>query len=34
MVEELIEDDARGQIEINLFGAPWVTQGALPYLRE
>jgi NAD(P)-dependent dehydrogenase (short-subunit alcohol dehydrogenase family) len=34
MVEELSEDDARRQIETNLFGALWVTQAALPFLRE
>ena len=34
MVEELSELDAREQIETNLFGALWVTQAALPYLRE
>ena len=34
MVEELTEDDARAQMETNLFGALWVTQAALPYLRE
>ena len=34
MVEELSEHDARDQIETNLFGALWVTQAALPYLRE
>jgi NAD(P)-dependent dehydrogenase (short-subunit alcohol dehydrogenase family) len=34
MVEELSESDARDQIETNLFGALWVTQAALPYLRE
>jgi NAD(P)-dependent dehydrogenase (short-subunit alcohol dehydrogenase family) len=33
MVEELTEDDVRAQIETNLFGAIWVTQAALPYLR-
>ncbi len=33
MVEELSEDDARQQIETNLFGALWVTQAALPFLR-
>ena len=33
MVEELSESDARDQIETNLFGALWVTQAALPYLR-
>ena len=32
-VEELSEDDARGQIETNLFGALWVTQAVLPILR-
>jgi NAD(P)-dependent dehydrogenase (short-subunit alcohol dehydrogenase family) len=34
MIEELSEDEARAQIETNLFGALWVTQAALPYLRE
>jgi NAD(P)-dependent dehydrogenase (short-subunit alcohol dehydrogenase family) len=34
MVEELAEADARAQIETNLFGALWVTQAALPILRE
>ena len=34
MVEELSEADAREQMETNLFGALWVTQAALPYLRE
>jgi NAD(P)-dependent dehydrogenase (short-subunit alcohol dehydrogenase family) len=33
MVEELSEAEARDQIETNLFGALWVTQAALPYLR-
>jgi len=33
MVEEITEDEARAQIETNLFGALWVTQAALPYLR-
>src|SRR6478672_6627865 len=33
-VEELTEDEARAQIETNLFGALWVTQAALPFLRE
>jgi NAD(P)-dependent dehydrogenase (short-subunit alcohol dehydrogenase family) len=33
-VEELSERDARDQIETNLFGALWVTQAALPFLRE
>jgi NAD(P)-dependent dehydrogenase (short-subunit alcohol dehydrogenase family) len=34
MVEEISEQEARDQIETNLFGALWVTQAALPYLRE
>jgi NAD(P)-dependent dehydrogenase (short-subunit alcohol dehydrogenase family) len=34
MVEELSEADAREQIETNVFGALWVTQAALPFLRE
>jgi NAD(P)-dependent dehydrogenase (short-subunit alcohol dehydrogenase family) len=34
MVEELSEEDARAQIETNLFGALWVTQAALPFLRD
>jgi NAD(P)-dependent dehydrogenase (short-subunit alcohol dehydrogenase family) len=34
MVEELSEAEARKQIETNLFGALWVTQAALPFLRE
>ena len=34
MVEEITEREARDQIETNLFGAIWVTQAALPYLRE
>ena len=33
-IEELTEDQARRQIEVNLFGALWVTQAALPFLRE
>lgn len=33
MVEEISEAEARAQIETNLFGALWVTQAALPYLR-
>lgn len=32
-IEELTEQEAREQIETNLFGALWVTQAALPYLR-
>ena len=33
LVEELSEADARDQMETNLFGALWVTQAALPFLR-
>lgn len=33
-VEELSEAEARAQMETNFFGALWVTQAALPYLRE
>jgi NAD(P)-dependent dehydrogenase (short-subunit alcohol dehydrogenase family) len=33
MVEELSEQEARDQLETNLFGALWVTQAALPFLR-
>jgi NAD(P)-dependent dehydrogenase (short-subunit alcohol dehydrogenase family) len=33
-VEELSEAEVRAQIETNLFGAIWVTQAALPILRE
>lgn len=33
-VEELSESEARGQIETNLFGALWVTQAALPFMRD
>jgi NAD(P)-dependent dehydrogenase (short-subunit alcohol dehydrogenase family) len=34
MVEELSEADLRDQLETNLFGALWVVQAALPFLRE
>ena len=34
MIEELSEAEFRDQIETNVFGAMWVTQAALPYLRE
>jgi NAD(P)-dependent dehydrogenase (short-subunit alcohol dehydrogenase family) len=34
MVEELTEAEARNQIETNLFGALWITQAALPFLRD
>lgn len=33
-IEELSEQQARAQIETNLFGALWVTKAALPILRE
>lgn len=33
-VEELSERDLRDQMETNLFGAVWITQAALPHLRE
>jgi NAD(P)-dependent dehydrogenase (short-subunit alcohol dehydrogenase family) len=33
-VEELSESQARDQIETNLFGALWVSQAALPIMRE
>jgi NAD(P)-dependent dehydrogenase (short-subunit alcohol dehydrogenase family) len=34
MVEEISEAEIRAQMETNLLGALWVTQAALPYLRE
>ncbi len=33
-IEEVSEEQARDQIETNLFGALWVTQAALPFLRD
>src|SRR6478672_8176550 len=33
-VEELTEQEFRDQMETNVFGAMWVTQAALPLLRE
>jgi NAD(P)-dependent dehydrogenase (short-subunit alcohol dehydrogenase family) len=33
-IEELTEQELRDQFETNLFGAVWVIQAALPYLRE
>ena len=33
-IHELSEDEARDQIETNVFGALWITQAALPFLRE
>lgn len=32
-IEELSEAEARDQVETNVFGALWITQAALPYLR-
>ncbi len=32
-IEELSEQEARDQIETNVFGPLWVTQAALPFLR-
>lgn len=34
MVEELSEDDIRAEMETNFFGALWVTQAALPFMRR
>jgi NAD(P)-dependent dehydrogenase (short-subunit alcohol dehydrogenase family) len=34
MIEELSEPEFRAQLETNVFGAMWVTQAALPFLRE
>jgi NAD(P)-dependent dehydrogenase (short-subunit alcohol dehydrogenase family) len=34
MIEELSEAEARDQFETNVFGALWITQAALPFLRE
>jgi NAD(P)-dependent dehydrogenase (short-subunit alcohol dehydrogenase family) len=33
-IEEITEEQARAQMETNFFGALWVTQAALPILRE
>ncbi|TGV46078.1 SDR family NAD(P)-dependent oxidoreductase, partial [Mesorhizobium sp. M2D.F.Ca.ET.160.01.1.1] len=32
-IEEVTEQEARDQIETNVFGALWVTQAALPIMR-
>ncbi|PPF78915.1 short-chain dehydrogenase/reductase [Subtercola sp. Z020] len=32
-IEEITEDEARAQLETNVFGALWITQAALPFLR-
>ena len=34
MIEEVSEGEIRAQLETNVLGALWVTQAALPYLRE
>lgn len=34
MIEELTEEETRAQLETNLFGALWVTQAALPIMRD
>lgn len=34
MVEEFTEAQARAQFEVNLFGALWVSQAVMPYLRR
>src|ERR687885_528068 len=34
MIEEIFEAEARAQFETNVFGALWVTQAALPFLRQ
>jgi NAD(P)-dependent dehydrogenase (short-subunit alcohol dehydrogenase family) len=34
MVEEVSEAEIRAQLETNVLGALWVTQAALPFLRE
>ena len=34
MVEEISEAEIRAQLETNLLGALWVTQAALPFLRQ
>jgi NAD(P)-dependent dehydrogenase (short-subunit alcohol dehydrogenase family) len=33
-LEEITEDEARAQIETNVFGALWITQAAIPLMRE
>ncbi|MFF7242725.1 SDR family NAD(P)-dependent oxidoreductase [Embleya sp. NPDC008237] len=34
MIEEATEEQARAHFDVNFFGALWVTQAVLPYLRE
>jgi NAD(P)-dependent dehydrogenase (short-subunit alcohol dehydrogenase family) len=33
MIEEFSEDEVRGQMETNFFGAVWVSQAVMPHLR-
>lgn len=33
-IEEISEDEARAQLDTNVFGALWITQAALPILRK
>jgi NAD(P)-dependent dehydrogenase (short-subunit alcohol dehydrogenase family) len=33
-IEELSEKDLRDQLETNVFGAFWITQAALPFMRK
>ena len=33
MIEEFSEDEVRSQMETNFFGAVWVSQAVMPYLR-
>ena len=34
MVEEATEDEIRAHFDVNVFGAIWVTQAVVPYLRD
>lgn len=34
MIEELTEEEVRAQLETNVLGALWITQAALPRMRE
>jgi NAD(P)-dependent dehydrogenase (short-subunit alcohol dehydrogenase family) len=34
MIEEITEAQAQAQFDTNVFGPMWITQGALPFLRE
>lgn len=33
-VEEVSEEEARRQMDVNVFGSLWITQAVLPYMRE